>query len=142
MNSLQVKQLLNCDARFICEVGCNPKPTIEWRFNGKKIEDGGQYKIKTNGNTRTLIVKKLTAKNAGQFTKQETLGNDREHPYITSAKGLGGWVKKMAVFANVQYCVYIDIVGGSEQVQKCADVIKEWSFSVNLVVELEITELI
>ena len=57
--------LLNCDARFICEVGCNPKPTIEWRFNGKKIEDGGQYKIKTNGNTRTLIVKKLTAKNAG-----------------------------------------------------------------------------
>ena len=77
MNSLQVKQLLNCDARFICEVGCNPKPTIEWRFNGKKIEDGGQYKIKTNGNTRTLTVKKLTAKNAGQSTKQERLRKDQ-----------------------------------------------------------------
>merc|ERR1719225_2307301 len=62
-----VKQLLDCDARFICEVGCNPKPEIEWRFNGKKIEDGGRYKIKTNGNTRTLIVKKLKPTDAGVY---------------------------------------------------------------------------
>ena len=54
-----VKQLLECDARFICEVGCNPKPNIHWKFNGKAIEDGGRYKIKNNGNTRMLIVKKL-----------------------------------------------------------------------------------
>ena len=27
----------------------------------------------------------------------------RDHPYITSAKGLGGWGKKMAIFADVQY---------------------------------------
>ena len=32
-------------------------------------------------------------------------------PYITSAKGPGGWVKKMAIFADVQYCIYADIVG-------------------------------
>merc|ERR1719270_1833296 len=51
-----VKQLLDCDARFVCEVGCNPKPNIAWKFNGKAIEDGGRYKIKNNGNTRMLIV--------------------------------------------------------------------------------------
>jgi hypothetical protein len=59
-----VKQLLNCDARFVCEVGCNPKPEIVWKFNGKPIEDGGHYKIKTNGNTRTLMVKKVQQGNA------------------------------------------------------------------------------
>ena len=41
-----------------------------------------------------------------------------------------GWVvkvKKMAVFADVQYCIYAEIVGRwvswPEKVQKCADVI-------------------
>lgn len=37
-----VKQLVDCDARFVCEVGCNPKPEIQWLFNGKPIEDGGR----------------------------------------------------------------------------------------------------
>ena len=62
-----VKQLLDCDARFVCEVGCNPKPTIVWKCNGKVIEDGGRYKIKNNGNTRMLIVKKLKATDAGTY---------------------------------------------------------------------------
>ena len=35
-----------------------------------------------------------------------------DHPYIMSAKGLGGWGRKMAIFADVQYCIYADIVGG------------------------------
>ena len=26
----------------------------------------------------------------------------RDHPYITSAKGLGGWSQKIAIFADVQ----------------------------------------
>ena len=45
------------------------------------------------------------------------LGKGREHPYITSAKELGGlvgWLKNGSFFADVQYCVCIDIVGGSE----------------------------
>ena len=46
-----------------------------------------------------------------------------DHPYITSAKGLGGWGQKMVIFADVQYCTYVDIVGGSEKVQRYADVI-------------------
>lgn len=70
-----VKQLLNCDARFICEVGCNPKPTIQWKFNGKPIEDGGRYKIKSNGNTRTLLVKKLTDSDAGVY---ECIASNKE----------------------------------------------------------------
>ena len=35
----------------------------------------------------------------------------------------GGGVQKRAVFADVQYCIYANIVGGSEKVQKYADVI-------------------
>ena len=31
------------------------------------------------------------------------------------SKGLGGWVQKMASFANVQYLVYAYIVGGSKK---------------------------
>ena len=54
----------------------------------------------------------------------------RDHPYITSAKGLGGWVQKMAIFADVQYCIYADTeVGGLEKVQTYADVIYGWSLS-------------
>ena len=33
--------------------------------------------------------------------------------YITSAVSQRtGWVRKMAIFADVQYCIYADIVGG------------------------------
>ena len=36
----------------------------------------------------------------------------RDHSYITSAKGLGGWVQKMAISAEVQdYCIYAGWVG-------------------------------
>ena len=34
----------------------------------------------------------------------------RDHPYITSAKGLSGSGQKMACFADVQYCIYADIL--------------------------------
>ena len=30
----------------------------------------------------------------------------RDHPYIKSARGLGGWVQKKAIFPDVQYCIY------------------------------------
>ena len=33
----------------------------------------------------------------------------------------------MAIFADVQYCIYDDIVGGFIKVQKYADVIQGWS---------------
>ena len=33
----------------------------------------------------------------------------KDHPYITSAEGLGGWVQKMAVFTDFQYCIYADM---------------------------------
>ena len=41
------------------------------------------------------------------------IGTLGDHPYITSAKILGGWVRKMAIFANVQYFMYADIVVGT-----------------------------
>ena len=47
-----------------------------------------------------------------------------DHPYITSAKELGGWVQKMAVFADVHYGRW---PGGSDKVQICAKVIYGWS---------------
>jgi hypothetical protein len=38
---------------------------------------------------------------------------------------------KKAVFADVQYYIYADKVGGSEKVQNYADVIYEWSLTLN-----------
>ena len=35
-----------------------------------------------------------------------------DHPYITSAKRLGGWGQKMTNFAGFQYCIYVNTVGG------------------------------
>ena len=45
----------------------------------------------------------------------------KDHPYITSAKGLGGWGQK-----NGNFClrrVWMGGCGGLEKGQKCADVI-------------------
>ena len=39
-----------------------------------------------------------------------------DHPYITSAKELCGQGKKLTIFPDVQYCIYAEIVGGSEKV--------------------------
>ena len=33
----------------------------------------------------------------------------------------------MDSFADVQYCIYADIVGGSVKCQKCTDIINGWS---------------
>merc|ERR1719462_70908 len=63
-----IKQLLTCDAKFICEVGCNPRPTIAWFHNGEPVEDDARHKIKTNGMTRMLIIKKITDADAGSYT--------------------------------------------------------------------------
>ena len=50
-----------------------------------------------------------------------------DHPFITSAYELGGWAKKIVIFADVQYCIDADIlrgwVGGSKKVQKFVCVI-------------------
>ena len=43
----------------------------------------------------------------------------RDHPYITSAKGLSGWTKKVIV-ADFHYIVG---AGGSKKVQTFADII-------------------
>ena len=52
------------------QVGANPKPEIQWLFNGKPIDEetsGGKYRIKNNGNTRMLIVRKLDDSDAGEY---------------------------------------------------------------------------
>ena len=40
---------------------------------------------------------------------------------------VGGWVQKRDSFADVQYCIHADKVGGSEKVQNYADIIYGWS---------------
>ena len=55
-----------------------------------------------------------------------------DHPYITSAKRLRGKVKKMATFADLQYSIYADIVGGrvgQKQSEFRADVVYGWSLT-------------
>ena len=50
--------------------------------------------------------------NHGTFFSLGTI-NNREHPYTTSAKGLVEYVGLENVsFADVQYCIYADIVSG------------------------------
>ncbi len=51
-----------------------------------------------------------------------------DHPYITSAKGLGGSAWEMVIFADVYYCIYADTVGGSEKVQKYAEIVWDGPF--------------
>ena len=46
-----------------------------------------------------------------------------DHPYITSAKGLGGWSQNIIIFTDVQNRIHADIVGGSEKLQKYSDII-------------------
>ena len=48
--------------------------------------------------------------------------------YYTSAKGLGGWVWKIVILSNVQFYVFADM-GGSEKVQKYAEIVERWSIS-------------
>ena len=48
-----------------------------------------------------------------------------------SAYGLDGEVQKLALFADVQYSIYADKVGGSKKAQKCADVMYEWFLTVS-----------
>ena len=40
-----------------------------------------------------------------------------------SAKGLGGWGQKIEIFSDIQYLIYSNIVGGSENVEKYADIL-------------------
>jgi hypothetical protein len=53
----------------------------------------------------------------------------RNYPYIMDWVG-SGWVQKMAIFIDLQYCTYADILegeGGVKKFLKNADVIYGWS---------------
>merc|ERR1719244_817290 len=63
-----IKQLLNCDAKFVCEVNSNPRPEISWFFNGQPVEEDARHKIKTNGMCRMLMIKKLKESDVGSYT--------------------------------------------------------------------------
>jgi hypothetical protein len=53
--------------------------------------------------------------------------------YVSKRTGWVGSKKKGGgEFADVQYCIYADIVGGSEKVQKYFDVIYGWSPRIQL----------
>ena len=83
--------------------------------------------------TTTQLLKTLQILHLPKKKRKSCLSNVlRDHPYIASAKSLGRWVQRMAVFVEVHYCIYVDIVGGwasgcwvgrLEQAQKSADVI-------------------
>ena len=51
-----------------------------------------------------------------------------DHLHIASAEWLGGWVwsRNWAFFADCQYCIYADLLGGSETIQNYTDVIYGW----------------
>ena len=49
---------------FYCTVGGNPRPTMNWLFNGKNLVSGGKYSI----GEMELTVKNLNYSDAGQYT--------------------------------------------------------------------------
>ena len=70
------------------------------------------YKVKDFRQARASVVdsSKVTIKKRRR--EPIWLCSLRDHSYITSAKGLGGWVQKMAISAEVQdYCIYAGWVG-------------------------------
>merc|ERR1719175_302153 len=63
-----VKQLLDCDAKFVCEVNSNPRPDVTWFFNGAPLVEDKRHKLKTNGMTRMLLIKRLQESDVGSYT--------------------------------------------------------------------------
>ena len=70
------------------------------------------YENIKNGRMMNKALEKICPNNALWFPKGTDQIVNRDHPYITSTKGLGGWVKKMASFADVQYILYLCWLGG------------------------------
>ena len=44
--------------------------------------------------------------------------NDKGHSFITSAIWLVGWIQKMGFFAEVQFCIDAEIMGGWSEKSK------------------------
>ena len=50
---------------FYCTAGGNPRPRMEWRFNGSKLQSGSKHWIKNDGE---LNIEHLNYSDAGQYT--------------------------------------------------------------------------
>ena len=73
---------------------------------------------------------------AGRQEGRQTRRLLRNHPYITSAKDMDGWVQKITNFSDVPYSIYTDIVqwvGWVRKVTEIVDVIHEWSLGNKLI---------
>ena len=77
------------------------------------------------------------ATQAGRQEGRQTRRLLRNHPYITSAKDMDGWVQKITNFSDVPYSIYTDIVstvdGWVRKITEMADVVYEWSLGNKLI---------
>ena len=97
--------------------------TITKHSSGKCNRDESSAACSTVKNLTTFFcVSLFSCQNAWIFTSMTLVVGyqfwARDHPYITSAKGLGGWDQKNGIFADVQYFLCWHRVGGSKKVQK------------------------
>ena len=53
------------NTNFYCTAGGNPRPRMEWRFKGSKLQSGSKHWIKNDGE---LNIKRLNYSDAGQYT--------------------------------------------------------------------------
>ena len=53
------------NTNFYCTAGGNPRPRVEWKFNGSKLQSGSKHGIKDDGE---LNIKHLNYGDAGQYT--------------------------------------------------------------------------
>ena len=53
------------NTNFYCTAGGNPRPRVEWRFKGRKLQSGSKHWIKDDAE---LNIKHLNYSDAGQYT--------------------------------------------------------------------------
>lgn len=52
------------DALIKCRVSGQPRPTVSWRYDGRRISNGGRYQLESNG----LRIVNITTADNGQYT--------------------------------------------------------------------------
>ena len=114
--------------KFICLVffiNMPFKSRVKSRVHTRDLKGLLIKKYKTNVLIIDIDLKEMMIKNTRQMRLSDLKGmlllmkntiHHRDHLFITSAKGLGGWGKKMSNFADFQYYLCWHRVGGSGMV--------------------------
>ena len=88
------------NTNFYCTAGGNPRPRVEWRFKGRKLQSGSKHWIKDDAE---LNIKHLNYSDAGQYTCAATniLGSHQASGSLT-VRGENVNIQVSLLFFEVQ----------------------------------------